>query len=561
MVATEQIAQEQVARSRKTHDVFNQTPPLAGYNLFSSDNALIDAYRRVGPSWALQQVTDFGELLGTPETIALGTLANENLPVLRTHDRFGNRIDEVEFHPAWHQLMSLAVRNGLHCLPWQEERDGAHVARAVLMMLDSQNENGHGCPISMTYSVVPALKKTPELAEQWLPKLCSRAYDPSFRPASEKTGVLMGMAMTEKQGGSDVRANTTRAVPAGSPGPGQMYRITGHKWFCSAPMCDAFLVLAQAPGGLSCFLVPRWTPEAVRNNFFIQRLKNKMGNKSNASSEIEFDDALGWLVGEEGRGVPTIIEMVNHTRLDCVISSVGLMRQSLVQALHHATHRSAFGKKLFDQPIMMNVLADLSIESEAATILMMRLADAYDKRGDKNEDAFRRIATAVSKYWVCKRTPAMVYEALECHGGNGFIEESPMPRLFRESALNSIWEGSGNVMCLDVLRAMKHEPDSVEALIAEIEIGTSESAALKRFAAKVKNELSAAATAKSEANARILVEHLALALQGSLMIRFAPQAVADAFCSTRLDGEWGHVFGTLPESAKVSEILERARPN
>ncbi len=558
MVATKQIAQE-VANSRKTHEVFNQTPPLAGYNLFSSDKALVDAYRRVGPSWALQQVTDFGELLGTPEIIALGSLSNENLPILRTHDRFGNRIDEVEFHPAWHQLMSLAVKNGLHCLPWQEDRDGAHVARAVLMMLDSQNENGHGCPISMTYSVVPALKKTPEIADKWLPKLCSRTYDPSFKPATEKAGVLMGMAMTEKQGGSDVRANTTRAVAAGSPGPGQMYRITGHKWFCSAPMCDAFLVLAQAPGGLSCFLVPRWTPEGVRNNFFVQRLKNKMGNKSNASSEVEFDNAIGWLVGEEGRGVPTIIEMVNHTRLDCVISSVGLMRQSLVQALHHATHRSAFGKKLFDQPLMMNVLADLSIESEASTILMMRLACAYDKRGDKAEDAFRRIATAVSKYWVCKRNPPFVYEALECHGGNGYVEESPMPRLFRESALNSIWEGSGNVMCLDVLRAMKHEPESLDALIAEIEIGTSESPIIKRFVAKVKDELLASADAKSEGNARILVEHLALTLQGSLMVRFAPQAMADAFCATRLSGEWGHAFGTLPESIKTGEIIERAR--
>ena len=365
--------------------------------------------------------------------------------MLHTHDTRGQRIDEVRFHPAWHELMSLSVRFGLHNLPWREARGGAHVARAALFYLASQNEAGHGCPISMTYACVPALRRQPDVAESWEPRIVTTTYDPRFLPAEQKSGVLIGMAMTEKQGGSDVRANTSRAVPAGKGGPGAEYRLTGHKWFCSAPMCDAFLVLAQAPDGLSCFLLPRWTPDGQRNNFFMQRLKNKLGNRSNASSEMEFADAYALLMGEEGRGVRTIVEMVNHTRLDCTLGSSGLMRQAVVQAVHHTRHRAAFGHLLIDQPLMQNVLADLCLESEAATVLAMRLARAYDSQ-EESEARFRRIATAVAKYWVCKRTPPAVNEALECLGGNGFVEDGILPRLYRESPLNSIWEGSGNVI-------------------------------------------------------------------------------------------------------------------
>src|SRR5262249_54211056 len=450
-----------------------------------------------------------------------------------------------------------AVENQVHNLPWSESRPGAHVARAALLMLSAQNEAGHGCPISMTYAAVPALKKMqPELYEQWLPLILSKSYDRRFRPISQKSGALIGMGMTEKQGGSDVRANITVAVPVEHSGPGNEYRITGHKWFCSAPMNDAFLVLAQAAGGLSCFFLPRWTADGIRNKFYFQRLKNKLGNRSNASSEVEFDGATAWLIGEEGRGVPTIIEMVNHTRLDCTISSSALMRQALVQALHHARHRSAFGRKLGEQPLMQNVLADLAIESEAATTLTMRLARAYDAaESDIDEDIFRRIATAVAKYWVCKRTPAHVVECLECLGGNGYVEDSIMPRLFRESPLNSIWEGSGNVICLDVLRAMRSEPKSIEALVAEIDLAKGSNRALDAAAQKLKDRLSSQSL--NEAEARRLVERMALTLQGSLLVRNAPNAVAEAFCASRLGGDWGQAFGTL-SNADTAFILNRA---
>ncbi len=531
-----------------THEVLNQPPPFENVNLFTSDAVLTDAVVREDAGWAADELTRFGEFLGKPETTRLGFEANENPPVLKTHDRMGNRVDEVEFHPAWHELMKTSTAYGLHL-------NDTHVARAAKMFLMSQIEFGHLCPISMTYSVVPALRKQPDLAAEWEPKIVSTAYDRRFLPVDQKKGVLLGMGMTEKQGGSDVRANTTKAVALGKGGPGAEYAITGHKWFCSAPMSDAFLILAQAPKGLSCFLLPRWKPDGTRNAFFIQRLKNKLGNRSNASSEVEFEGAWARLVGEEGRGVPTIIEMVNHTRLDCVIGSSALMRQALVQALHHATHRSAFGKKLVDQSLMQNVLADLSVESEAATILTMRLAHAYDHKNDDFEDAFRRIATAVSKYWVCKRAPSHVYEALECLGGNGFVEESIMPRLYREAPLNSIWEGSGNVIALDVLRAALKEPKTLEALVAEIKKASD--IRLDHYLDRI---LGTAIKDPDESQARRLVEGLALALQASLLVRRGHPAVAEAFLASRISGDWGHSFGTLPASVDFKVIVERARP-
>jgi putative acyl-CoA dehydrogenase len=543
----------------RTHDVTNQPPPLAGYNVFESDRALVEALTREGADWAEDECRELGEIAGSETAQAWGVQANVNPPVLRTHDRYGNRIDEVEFHPSWHRLMEIAVSHGLHALPWRDDRPGAHVARAAMFMT-WQVEAGHGCPISMTYSVMPALRKQPELAAEWEPRFTSLDYDPRSMPSASKRGALAGMAMTEKQGGSDVRTNATRAVPSNGGGPGAEYRITGHKWFCSAPMCDAFLVLAQAPGGLSCFLLPRWLPDGTRNAFHIQRLKDKLGNRSNASSEVEFAGATAWMVGEEGRGVPTIIDMVTHTRLDCVIGTTAQMRQGVAQATHHAAYRSAFGKTLIDQPLMRNVLADLALESEAATITAMRLARAYDAGADDEEEMlFRRLAAAISKYWICKRGPAHAAEALEVLGGNGYVEDSGMPRLFRESPLNSIWEGSGNVICLDVLRALAKTPQALDALFAEIELASGADARLDAFVASVRAELADPADG-IEARARRLVERLALALQGSLMVRHASPAAADAFCASRMAGDWGRAFGTLPSALDLGAIVERARP-
>ena len=536
-----------------THEVLNQSLPLEGYNVFEQDAALVEALEREGGGWAADRCRAVGAIAGG-EAIEWGRQANENPPILRTHDRFGHRIDEVEFHPAWHRLLETAVSHQLHCLPWANPRPGAHVARAAAFMVMGQAEAGHGCPISMTYSVVPALRSTPELAAEWEPALTSASYDPRLVPVASKAGALSGMAMTEKQGGSDVRANTTRAVA----GDGS-YRLTGHKWFCSAPMCDVFLVLAQAEGGLSCFLLPRVLPDGSRNQFLIQRLKDKLGNRSNASSEVEFRGAWARLVGEEGRGVPTIIEMVNHTRLDCVLGSTAGIRHGVAQASHHAAHRSAFGKLLIEQPLMKNVLADLCVESEAATVTAMRLARAYDQADeDEHERLFRRLATAVSKYWICKRGPQHGVEALECLGGNGYVEESGMPRLYRELPLNSIWEGSGNVICLDVLRALSRSPQSLEAFFAEIDEASGAEPRLDSFVADVKNEL--ANLDDIEMRARRLVERMALALQGSLMVRYADPVVADAFCASRLAGDWGRVFGTLPAGVDFDAIVERHRP-
>src|SRR4030081_479244 len=444
----------------------NQPPPLVDYNLFESDAPLREALEREGGAWAHDLVQDLGRLAGTQQAIDWGFQANANSPVLRTHDRFGNRIDEVEFHPAWHRLMEVAVGHGLHAMPWREPRLGAHAARAAAFYIWSQVEGGHGCPVSMTYAAVPALRQQKELAGRWEPLITTLDYDPGLRPASTKRGVLFGMAMTERQGGSDVRTNTTRAVRTGVDGE---HLLKGQKWFCSAPMCDAFLVLAQAPGGLSCFLLPRVLPDGTRNAFRIERLKDKLGNRSNASSEIDLQDAWAVMVGEEGRGVRTIIEMVNHTRLDCVIGSPSLMRQAVAQATHHTAHRSAFGKLLSEQPLMINVLADIAVESEATTILMMRLAGAFDRASDPAETHFRRLALAVAKYWTCKRAIAVVAEALECHGGNGYVEESIMPRLYRAAPPHSISGGCGAVNALDVLRAMSREPEGIAAFLVEVE--------------------------------------------------------------------------------------------
>ena len=547
-----------VSEKLNTHEVFNQPPPLVGYNLYLTDQTLVAAMQREGAAWAEGQLRHLGEVLGTEEAQRWATEANENEPTLHTHDRFGNRRDEVEFHPAWHHLMRTSIENRIHSLPWAEPRKGASVARAALLMLTAQNELGHTCPVSMTYSAVAALRADPELAAQWEPRILSPSYDPRFRPATEKSGVLVGMGMTEKQGGSDVRANTTRAERIGR---GREYLVTGHKWFCSAPMCDAFLILAQAPKGLSCFFLPRWTPAGEHNGFHIQRLKRKMGNRSNASSEVEFAGAWAYLVGEEGRGVQTIIDMVQHTRLDCAIAAAALMRQAVVQAVHHASHRKAFGKLLIEQPLMRNVLADLILESDAATMLMARLARSFDAREtDESERGFRRIATAISKYWLCKRAPVLVGEALECLGGNGYVEESVMPRLYREAPLYSIWEGSGNVICLDILRAIAREPNSLEAIIRDIRLGAGSDRRLDEYISKLGSNLQKLAANKraetSEAEARSLAEKLALALQASLMVRFSSSAEADAFCASRIAGNYGHAFGTLPNEVDVHSILD-----
>ncbi|HEX9992075.1 MAG TPA: isovaleryl-CoA dehydrogenase [Acidimicrobiales bacterium] len=534
-----------------THEVLNQPPPLEGHDVFGADEALVEAVAREGAGWALDDLHDLGRLAGSPDAIEWGAAANANPPALRTHDRFGHRVDEVAYHPAYHRLMEVAVGRGLHTGPWSDPRPGAHVARAAGFVVWSQVDAGHFCPVSMTYAVVPALRAHPGLAAEWEPRFASRTYDPSSRPAAAKAGALAGMAMTEKQGGSDVRANTTRAEPAGGDGE---VALTGHKWFCSAPMSDAFLVLAQAPGGLSCYLVPRWRPDGTRNAVHLQRLKDKLGNRSNASSEIELDRAWGRLVGEEGRGVATIIAMVNATRLDCVLGATAGMRQAVAQATHHAAHRRAFGRELVDQPLMANVLADLAVEAEAATVLALRLARACDA----GEGPFRRLATAVGKYWVCKRHPALVAEALECLGGNGYVEESILPRLFRESPLNGIWEGSGNVMCLDVLRAMAKEPAALAAFREEVALAAGADRRLDAAVAALDADL--ADLDGIEARARRVVERMALVLGGSLLIRHGHPAVADAFCASRLGGDWGRAFGTLPRGVPFGTLVDRARP-
>lgn len=537
-----------------THEVTNQVPDLVGHDV-ADDPTLLDGLRREGAEWAEQEVHELGRLVGSEQAQRWGRLANENEPELHTHDRVGNRLDEVEYHPHYHDLMNVAVSHGMHAAPWRDNRTGAHVARAAKFYTWTQAEAGHLCPISMTYAAIPALRHSPSLAQTYEPLLATLEYDYGLRPPENKRALLAGMSMTEKQGGSDVRANTTSATPVGDDG----HILVGHKWFTSAPMSDVFLTLAHAPGGLSCFLVPRVLPDGSYNRIRIQRLKDKLGNRSNASAEIEYDGALGLLVGEEGRGVRTIIEMVNMTRLDCAVGSAAGMRAAAVKATHHATHREAFGATLLEQPAMANVLADLSLEAEAATTAAMRLAGATDRglAGDEQEESFRRLAVAVTKYWVCKRAPEHAAEALECFGGNGYIEDSGMPRMYREAPLSSIWEGSGNVAALDVLRAMTKQPGSVEAFFVEVDKAAGSDSRLDEATARLRKEL--ADTDEAQYRARRVVESMALVLQGSLLVRHSPHAVADAFCASRLGGDWGFAFGTLPTGIDTSAIIDRVK--
>jgi putative acyl-CoA dehydrogenase len=565
MATASQPARESTA-PWQTHTVFNQVPPLEGVNVFAGNLPLVEATTREGAGWVTGRATELGELIGGAPQQQWGRLANENKPILRTFDRYGHRIDEVEFHPAWHQLMQMGVEHELHSLPWTTDEASPHAARAALYMTAMQAEAGFACPITMTFAVVPALRAQPELAAEWEPLVTATSYDPRLVRATEKGSAIAGMAMTEKQGGSDVRANTTVARPLNGGGAGAEYELTGHKWFCSAPMSDIFLVLAQTEEGLSCFLLPRILPDGSRNAFHIQRLKDKLGNHSNASSEMELHGAWARMVGEPGRGVPTIIEMVGHTRLDCVIGAAAGMRSGLVNALHHTAHRSAFGKHLIDQPLMRNVLADLALESEATTALAMRLARAYDEAhadadaGEDSSDAqlFKRLATAVGKYWSCKRAPNHAFECLECHGGAGYVEESGMPRLYREAPLASIWEGSGNVMSLDVLRALTRSPRSLEVFLGEVELAAGADRRLDEHVGELKRQFADPATLESRA--RRVVESMALCLQGSLLLRHGDAAVADAFCASRLGGDGGLEYGTLPSGSDFAAIIARSQP-
>jgi putative acyl-CoA dehydrogenase len=540
----------------ETHDVTNQPPSLDGTNLYRIDLPLQEWSRRFGAGWAEQRIDTYGALAGGP-LMEAGFLANQNKPVFNSHDRFGHRIDLVEFHPAYHELMRTAVEHGLPSLPWAHPQSGAHVARAAMTYLHSQAEAGTGCPLTMTFACVPALRLQPDLAETWLPKILATEYDPRNVGIAHKAGATIGMAMTEKQGGTDVRANTTRAYPVGAGGPGQAYELVGHKWFCSAPMCDGFLTLAQTDKGLTCFLLPRHRPDDTRNEFYIQRLKNKLGNCSNASSEVEFRGALAWMIGEEGRGVPTIIEMVAMTRFDCMVGSSALMRQALTQASHHCAHRLVGGRVLCEQPLMQNVLADLALESEASLALSMRMGRALDHLDNEQEAKFARLVTAVGKYWICKRAPAMINEAAECMGGAGYVEDSILPRLYREAPVNSTWEGSGNVQCLDVLRALSKEPGVLEALFVELGDGHGH----KHLARHIEQLKSAFMdTQDIQYRARQLTEDIAVALQAKLLLEAGNASVSDGFIASRLGESSGRVYGTLPRGVDVEAIVARSTP-
>ncbi len=551
-----------------THVVTNQPPPLSGHDVFATNTALVEAVEAHGGGTNLEDLSAIGVRAGDPEWQERGRQANANVPVLRTHDRYGRRLDVVDYHPAYHDLMRAAVGAGLHAAPWADRRPAPHVTRAAGFITWYQVEAGHTCPVSMTYSSLPALRHQPDLAEQLAAYLTSSVYDPTNRPYTTKAGLTVGMAMTEKQGGSDVRANATtaRPVPGTTGGAGGEHLLTGHKWFCSAPMSDGFLVLANAPDGLSCFWMPRWQPDGERNPIRIQRLKDKLGDRSNASCEIEMLDTWSVMVGQEGRGVRTIIEMVNHTRLDCTLGSTAVMRQGTAQAIWHARHRSAFGRILSDQPLMTNVLADLALESEAATVASIRLAATFDAAGDPSEQLFARLATPVLKYWTCKRSTPHAAEAMECLGGVGYVEETDMPRLLRQSPVNGIWEGSGNVMCLDVLRAMLTVPESVDAFWAEVHLATGADRRLDDAATRVHEVLSGLSglsdLGDAELRARRIVEDMALVLQGSLLVRHSPAFVADAFCASRLDrsGPTHRAFGTLPRGLDLAAIVERHSP-
>ncbi|MGB7543400.1 MAG: acyl-CoA dehydrogenase family protein [Burkholderiales bacterium] len=530
----------------------NQPPPLVGYNAWSQDRVLVDAVQREGGGWIAGRAQAMGELVGSERMQTLAQQANRFVPELKTHDRFGNRIDAIEYHPAYHELMSLAFGAGLHSLAWTEKRRGAWVARAALFYLWNQGENGVACPVTMSFAAAHVLRNDSRLAAEWEPRLLACDYDPRPLPLSQKRAVTIGMAMTERQGGSDLRTNSTRAQPLG----GGEYELDGQKWFCSAPMSDGFFTLARTDAGISCFFVPRSLADGARNPFFIQRLKDKCGNRSNASAEIEYHGTRARLVGAEGRGIATLIEMTHLTRFDIVIASAGMMRAGLAQALHHAAHRNAFGKHLAEHPLMQNVLADLALETEAATLLAFRLARAFDLAGnEERESLLVRLMTPIAKYWLCKRNPALAVEAMECLGGNGYVEEAPLARLYREAPVNGIWEGSGNVICLDVLRSMQREPRSVEALLGEI---ASAGERFKTLAERIAHQLKDFDAI--EQHARRIVEMLAVALEASLMARHSQGTAAEAFCASRLDGDWGRAFGTLPASSDCAGILKRAMP-
>lgn len=543
-----------------THEVMNQATPLTGHNAFTGDRLLLEIAAREEIQWALSLLTEAGATVASVRVAELARDANRHAPELKTHDRFGNRIDQIQFHPAWHELMALAIGQGMHSLSWTAGEAGAHVARGVLSYLWNQGESGICCPLGMTYSAIPALRLQPDLAAVWEPFVLSTRYDPTPAPMQRKTGGTVGMTLTEKQAGSDLRGTQTTARPASARrGPGETYRIDGHKWFFSVPQSDVFVTLAQTDRGLSCFLLPGWLPDGSRNRLLIQRLKDKCGNKSNASSEIEYRGALGWLVGEEGQGIKVALAMTHLTRLDFAIGSAGLMRRALSEAIHHTTTRLAFQRRLVDQPLMQNVVADLALEVEAATLLGFRLARAVDdaEAGDRTAELLVRIATPVGKYWNCKRVVGVVHEALECHGGNGFIEEGPMARLYREAPLNGIWEGSGNIIALDVLRAAARTPESVPAFLDEVRKAKGGDRRLDRMIAGLEAEL--AAPAEHEARARRIVERMALALQASLMLRYSPSAVADAFSATRLGQDGGANYGSLPAGLDQRAIVDRAR--
>lgn len=541
-----------------THEVTNQPPPLEDYNLYDADSGLKEALHRHGAGWAEERVRALGAELGTADAIEHGHLANEFPPELKTFDRYGHRVDEAVFHPSYHHMMEIGFRHGVPSIAWSADR-GGHVAHTAMHYMLYQVESGVCCPLTMTYAAMPALIQTPEATLQWRSGIVSRTYDGSSRPAPEKSGLTIGMAMTEKQGGSDVRANSTRAVAVGSGGPGGEYELTGHKWFCSAPMCDAFLTLAYTDEGLSCFLLPRWRPDGSRNSFQLMRLKDKLGNKSNASSEIEYHGAHAIMIGEKGRGVRTIIDMVMHTRLDCTTAPAALMRQAVMQAAHHVEHRMAFQKKLIQQPLMRNVIADLSLEQEAATAMSFAVAQAYDDgMTDPARAAFARIAVSIAKYWANKRVVPVVNEAMECFGGVGYVNETIMPRLYRESPLNGIWEGSGNVICLDVLRAMQREPEALQLFCRELLDAKGRDT---RLDAAIEDVLAEFERLDGiETRARRIVEKLALTWQAALLTAHAPPAVGEAFIAGRLSGDRGLVFGTLPDGLDLQPLIDRAVP-
>jgi len=540
-----------------THEVTNVAREMHDYNMFTQDAVLQEAVKREAASWAEADLTAFGKLTGSVDYRELGTLANRVLPELETHDRFGNRIDQVNFHPAYHELMKVAYEHGLHSSSWTDPGPGAHVARAAHFYMQSQVEAGHGCPVSMTHAAIPAIRATPQIAKQWESKITARAYDKRNVPDRDKQALVIGMAMTEKQGGSDVRSNSTQAFPVGAEGEGQLYELVGHKYFVSAPMSDLFLTLAHTKGGLTCFLMPRWRPDGTKNPLQVIRLKRKMGNASNASSETELRGALAWMVGPEGKGIRTIIDMVAMTRFDCMIGSSAGQRMATTLAIHHCANRAAFGKQLIDQPLMQNVLADLALESEAALALTMRIGRALDNRGDRHEELLMRFGTAAGKYWICKRTPNHAYEAMECIGGSGVMEDSPFPRLFRESPINAIWEGSSNVQCLDVLRALGKQPEGLQVFFTEVAKAKGGNARLDRWVADLGKEFSD--LTDLEFRSRALVDRMALALQGALLVQHAPSFVSDAFCASRLDGIGERNLGALPRGIDCAAIVKRAK--